>query len=1192
MNLADLSSLPDFPALEQLGAALWDRSQFKGAAVMVGAGFSRNAELIGRDVGKPPLWGDLREAMVSKLYKSCPEAAPFDPLRLAEEFRTYLGQAALNDFVREQVPDASWRPGRMHFKLMALPWADVLTTNYDTLLERASKRHNVVMDAIDLSTVRRPRIIKLHGSVDRNARLVIAEEDYRVYPRKSAAFVNTARQVFLENELCLIGFSGDDPNFLQWSGWVRDHLGDHARRIYLVGSLNLRPAKRRLLESRNIAPIDFSPLTISLPREEAEARACELFLDYLLSKEPVRAMDWMPLEASAYSFATTNRASLKTHLDEPTTAKDLLEKLDLVWKSDRESCPDWLVMPGRVRRAVAFGTSLAPWGYVRALEYLDRPERNALLERVAWRSSATLQPLPEEIESELAAIVKEDGKHDRELKVMFARILLREARIRRDAKRFSDYETLLDRLAAPGSDARAELVAQRLLWSRDGLDLNAVSDGVADLDGPDPAWRLLRLALHCECDEMDLANVALDTLRSDLSDRLHHAPNSVSVATRSAWTEILARAVHLSNTWQARTDSSNNESLRGYDPQNEINQLRQEVRNSRLERLKEVTGYEARFGPGAYKDNDLTIKFSSNLPGHEAEMAFRFADAACMPLMVGNIDILGGLACDSLDAAPQPTLLWHLRLLRAVWSHSSPLLETHFGRIAVARLDLDDASVLIDQILVAIQFWRPRAYSQSGRGLSDIQRLRVMLEALSRLVIRASPERAEEVFDLGCDLGVNVPHFWLYEQIGNVLKSASASIPPETRGKLALRCLEFPLPSQGMAVSSQWPDPITELFNHCILPVRPAMDARWRACVSTLLANAAKSGPTRLHAVNRLAYLHAYHCLEEQERQKFGEVLWSSVDVKKGNLPQDVDLFPHVIAMLPDDKENNPEKIARSYLYSSALDKEDFENRLYAVAAAARGGKPFEKLAPSRAQAIILLDGIASILDGIQGGESPFYEQMRRRRFQAAGRAIAYAILPALEPEDLNECRLTIIEKCVAPENGGVALSGLHELIRLFPGMERKVVTKLRRAITRGELNDISNAAESIGCWAELARKNELPPVPDKLKEAIISDLEVGVRPGLQPKLWCARILLTLDQMTTSQTEMLASAICDMQQDLDYMNMPCQGPEIVGITLAKVECVYLAMQLNSSGYACGNWLELVNDDPLPEVRFAPCNEIS
>ncbi|WP_281649699.1 SIR2 family protein [Novacetimonas hansenii] len=370
------ADIPRNGQLEQLGAALWDRSQFKGAAVMVGAGFSRNAELIGRDVGKPPLWGDLREAMVSKLYKSCPEAAPFDPLRLAEEFRTYLGQAALNDFVREQVPDASWRPGRMHFKLMALPWADVLTTNYDTLLERASKRHNVVMDAIDLSTVRRPRIIKLHGSVDRNARLVIAEEDYRVYPRKSAAFVNTARQVFLENELCLIGFSGDDPNFLQWSGWVRDHLGDHARRIYLVGSLNLRPAKRRLLESRNIAPIDFSPLTISLPREEAEARACELFLDYLLSKEPVRAMDWMPLEASAYSFATTNRASLKTHLDEPTTAKDLLEKLDLVWKSDRESCPDWLVMPGRVRRAVAFGTSLAPWGYVRALEYLDRPERN------------------------------------------------------------------------------------------------------------------------------------------------------------------------------------------------------------------------------------------------------------------------------------------------------------------------------------------------------------------------------------------------------------------------------------------------------------------------------------------------------------------------------------------------------------------------------------------------------------------------------------------------------------------------------------------------------------------------------------------------------------------------------------------------------------------------------------------------
>jgi hypothetical protein len=39
-----------------------------------------------------------------------------------------------------------------------------------------------------------------------------------------APFVNTVQQTLLEKSLCLIGFSGDDPNFLQWIGWIRDNF--------------------------------------------------------------------------------------------------------------------------------------------------------------------------------------------------------------------------------------------------------------------------------------------------------------------------------------------------------------------------------------------------------------------------------------------------------------------------------------------------------------------------------------------------------------------------------------------------------------------------------------------------------------------------------------------------------------------------------------------------------------------------------------------------------------------------------------------------------------------------------------------------------------------------------------------------------------------------------------------------------
>ena len=190
---------------------------------------------------------------------------PRDPLRLAEEFRTHLGQTALDALIRDLVRDEAWVPGDLHRDLLRLPWSDVLTTNWDTLLERErfadfDRTYEVVRTPADIASARTPRIVKLHGSLPSHTPFIFAEEDYRTYPKKFAPFVNLAQQILLENELCLIGFSGDDPNFLAWSGWVRDHLGRSARPIRLAGVLNLAPPRRRYLENLNVTPIDLAPL--------------------------------------------------------------------------------------------------------------------------------------------------------------------------------------------------------------------------------------------------------------------------------------------------------------------------------------------------------------------------------------------------------------------------------------------------------------------------------------------------------------------------------------------------------------------------------------------------------------------------------------------------------------------------------------------------------------------------------------------------------------------------------------------------------------------------------------------------------------------------------------------------------------------------------------------------------------------
>ncbi|MDE0257523.1 MAG: SIR2 family protein, partial [Gammaproteobacteria bacterium] len=95
-----------------------------------------------------------------------------------------------------------------------MPWRDVFTTNWDTLLERARAipAYAAVRAPSDLPSTARRRIVKLHGSLP-NPPLILTEEAYRTYGGTHAPFVNTVQQAMMETVVLLLGFSGDDPNF-------------------------------------------------------------------------------------------------------------------------------------------------------------------------------------------------------------------------------------------------------------------------------------------------------------------------------------------------------------------------------------------------------------------------------------------------------------------------------------------------------------------------------------------------------------------------------------------------------------------------------------------------------------------------------------------------------------------------------------------------------------------------------------------------------------------------------------------------------------------------------------------------------------------------------------------------------------------------------------------------------------------
>lgn len=231
----------------------------------VGAGFSMNADKPNNVRMKT--WNQLRETFLEKLYPNNEKdriGDENDVVRLSSLVDAQFGHNVLDNILEEALPDKLVSPGRLHRMLVQLPWKDILTTNYDTLIERAASQVitnlKVVTNKETLLYQPSPRIIKLHGSFPNIRPYIMTQEDYRLYPYERPEMVNTARQCFLESLVCLIGFSGEDPNFRAWLGWLRDVIGQ--KRLcptYLITCREgLHDAERDLLSKLGIDIINLA----------------------------------------------------------------------------------------------------------------------------------------------------------------------------------------------------------------------------------------------------------------------------------------------------------------------------------------------------------------------------------------------------------------------------------------------------------------------------------------------------------------------------------------------------------------------------------------------------------------------------------------------------------------------------------------------------------------------------------------------------------------------------------------------------------------------------------------------------------------------------------------------------------------------------------------------------------------------
>lgn len=301
------------------------------ASVMVGCGFSLNAESDG--TGQMREWNALNVDLFKSLYGRNPSTSELDrlnPVRLAAQVENTLGSKELDEIIMNALPDKSVYPGVLHKKLMKLRWRDVFTTNYDTLLERScdesGSAYTLVTTKETLLYSKPPRIIKLHGSFPNIRPFIMSEEAFRTYPQKYPEFVNTVRQSLIENLFCLIGFSGNDPNFLSWLGWIRDVMGEQMSNAILV---DYRPkgyhiSEKQLFASRKIDILNLAEISGLNDYKEA----LDFFLTYLGTKE----------HTAQWSYPDVDFR----HPQKPENSEKELEENIRKMEKARKSYPGWV----------------------------------------------------------------------------------------------------------------------------------------------------------------------------------------------------------------------------------------------------------------------------------------------------------------------------------------------------------------------------------------------------------------------------------------------------------------------------------------------------------------------------------------------------------------------------------------------------------------------------------------------------------------------------------------------------------------------------------------------------------------------------------------------------------------------------------------------------------------------------------
>ncbi len=1175
-----VSELQDYAALKKLAAALWqEESAYHGAAVLVGAGFSRCGGRSGAADARLPLWHDLSRVLASELKTS----SGSDPMRVAEEYCAYFGRQALYDLVTKEVNDLSWTPGSLHEMLLELPWSEVLTTNWDTLLERASREvhqpsYNLVSKQQDLSSVRSPRIVKLHGTINVSDDLIFTSEDFRRYPEKYAAFVNFARQVFIENELCLVGFSGEDPNFLQWAGWVRDHLAENSRRIYLAGALNLTAAKRKYLESINVAPIDLGGLVDDYDDpDERHAVATEKFLSALLDLRPKPAWEWRPRSRHRQTLSVAERPSERAESER--YSRDIERQVhDL--EEDRKSYPGWLICPEGPKWELQ-NQSVDPYPNPSSLAAMECDVRVRLLYEIAWRQRVTLQATPAWLVNQFLEICdpSQPCALTKKQQMEVALLVLKNTRWC-DAEENGDIPQRMVNILHDNKKYWAEIDNEvhyhQALVARDSFQFEVLERLVEKIQESDSVWKIRKASLLAELGSYEHGERLVAEGYKQLLGQSRAEPGSIYITSRLAYADWLLRGIRalrpgrLRSAFPAKYESAN------CSPMSHLDTLKQDLLKH-IERQEGSKRIEPLFEPGRYKDKSKDLIFNNTL--HPLLLMDAISSVGGLPLRWRNCSFMADLAARMAQLDSVDNVQRHALAIRSASHDQAEVLKATFSRTAVAGLHPDYVQGLVKQCREAIDYWRLRLASGQDhlRGYA-LERLRVFCEVLARLSVRLSPQEAKRIFRFGVELGSNPQfrHVWLISSLRSLISNALNSVPTSEQSELLLDVLSFPLSRElGIERIEQWPNPIVECPGQ--RTENFAVDRR----IGEIIDAIEPCSPGSADPLLRLLPLLKANFLSEGERDRISTIVWRG---EPSVLPE-LGLLKYVCLLLPGGDSDRVKSMVRQYLFEANGDQLFNRSRLDDIANAAHVKSVAEL--PSEAQA----DDYFQKLVGWRRPKNDefagsFFESEDSHLGEGIGRALALSVVPAMGAGSLSEENFSLLESYHSEVGSKEAIIAFSYFAAKDPKFAARVEALIGRQMREKSGNGPACASHAILYW----RRASIGPEVERLVSRLIMQLSVNQSACAAALVWTAHEFYKGGYLIDHDVEVLLEAVPVIFETSEYHSVNPTSREAAVVSLVKAACVKLAAEAVARGQDPDGRLQRVLDqaklDALPEVRFA------